>query len=478
MAKLISYFILVLIFSYCFFLDSNAQISSELSKIQTPGIINLRANNPSNNESVNWIASSYYIDENTNQLQVSTDTLFEIGDSIRVLLTKKVGKYTFYKIKAFNNSFVDSITFQVLNKGVPTKYLFQNKSLPTKPILVYVVLPNDIMNADFIVIMHGVNRNSLDYIQAWKDFCVNNNYVGIAPTFSDEDWPSSISYNLGNMFINSSGTGLIKPDSIWSFTQISKIHEELAEGLGLINPNYDIWGHSAGAQFVHRLMTFKPDYKIRYAISANAGWYTLPDLDIEYPYGLKNDNFSFEETFLEDLVLNKLIIMRGEEDTIRDSNLRTSPEADAQGLNRFERAFTYYNYANQIASINKWELIDVPNVGHDYQLMALAAQDYLLKVTNIKMAQHKSVNQIRLSQNYPNPFNPNTNIEYQLPFGGHVKIKIYNMLGEELVEILNGYKNAGIHSVQFNANEFPSGVYLYKISTEKYTHTKKMLLLK
>ena len=113
------------------------------------------------------------------------------------------------------------------------------------------------------------------------------------------------------------------------------------------NKQYDIWGHSAGAQLVHRLLTFKPDYKIKYAITANAGWYTLPDFDIDYPFRLKKDNLNFDE-FTEDLVIKPLIIMRGTADTIRDSNLNTSAEADPQGLNRYERAKTYFNYASPI----------------------------------------------------------------------------------------------------------------------------------
>ena len=89
-------------------------------------------------------------------------------------------------------------------------------SIPSKPIVFFLVLPNNIENAKFIMVMHGLDRNSLDYVQAWKDFGKNNNYVCAAPTFSSADWPGSNSYNLGNMF-NSSNYDFINPDSVWTF---------------------------------------------------------------------------------------------------------------------------------------------------------------------------------------------------------------------------------------------------------------------
>ena len=464
-----------------------AQILTELTKIQVAGIKEITANNLSQTDSVNWVVSSYFIDEDDYSFEKSPDTLSAKGDSIRVLFTKKVGKYTFYKIFAGNNAFFDSVTVQVLDKGIPERYLFQNISIPDKPIVFFVILPTDIENADFIMVMHGLDRNSLDYIQAWKNFGENNNYVCAAPTFSSADWPGSISYNLGNMF-NSTNYNLLNPDSVWSFTLISKIHDELVEALGMKNEQYDIWGHSAGAQFVHRLMTFKPDYKIQHAIAANAGWYTLPDFDIDYPFGLKNDNLIFDETFTEDLVIKPLVIMRGTADTIRDGNLNTSTEADAQGKNRYERAGTYFSYANQIDVQHKWKLIDVENVGHDYVSMAKAAQNFLLNPTNVDDAEPVVINGFQLYQNYPNPFNPTTTIRISIPrssdgLNNRVSLIVYNSLGEEVTVLLEDEQISGNASVIFNGkdkngNPLSSGIYFYRLSVGKHSAVNKMVLLK
>ncbi len=83
-----------------------------------------------------------------------------------------------------------------------------------------------------------------------------------------------------------------------------------------------------------------------------------------------------------------------------------------------------------------------------------------------------------LSQNFPNPFNPSTKIRYQLPNGTKVVIKIYNILGSEVMELVNEQKEAGIYEVDFNASSLSSGTYIYKISADNFVQTKKMILLK
>jgi len=83
-----------------------------------------------------------------------------------------------------------------------------------------------------------------------------------------------------------------------------------------------------------------------------------------------------------------------------------------------------------------------------------------------------------LNQNYPNPFNPSTTISFNLAESGKVILKIYNIMGEEIKTLVEGYREAGIYTVNFNADEYPSGMYLYRLSTNGFTETKKMLLMK
>ena len=83
-----------------------------------------------------------------------------------------------------------------------------------------------------------------------------------------------------------------------------------------------------------------------------------------------------------------------------------------------------------------------------------------------------------LSQNYPNPFNPSTKISFALPKAGNVKLVVYDILGREVATLVNEFETAGNHTVDFNASNLASGVYLYKIEAGTFTDTKKMLLVK
>jgi hypothetical protein len=83
-----------------------------------------------------------------------------------------------------------------------------------------------------------------------------------------------------------------------------------------------------------------------------------------------------------------------------------------------------------------------------------------------------------LKQNYPNPFNPSTVISYQLRVGGNVSLKIYDILGNEIATLVDEFKSAGRHEVEFKASSFTSGVYYYQLKAGEYLNTKKMILLK
>lgn len=80
--------------------------------------------------------------------------------------------------------------------------------------------------------------------------------------------------------------------------------------------------------------------------------------------------------------------------------------------------------------------------------------------------------------NYPNPFNPSTYIRYYLPRSGYVILRIYNIVGQELETLANGFKEAGEHEITWQAKGLPGGIYFYKLQSGEYTETKKLILQK
>jgi hypothetical protein len=83
-----------------------------------------------------------------------------------------------------------------------------------------------------------------------------------------------------------------------------------------------------------------------------------------------------------------------------------------------------------------------------------------------------------LEQNYPNPFNPNTTIKYSISKDGLVKLTVYNLLGEEVALLVNAQQKAGVHEINFEAAGLASGVYIYRLVSENFTASKKLMLIK
>ena len=90
----------------------------------------------------------------------------------------------------------------------------------------------------------------------------------------------------------------------------------------------------------------------------------------------------------------------------------------------------------------------------------------------------KIPNKFSLSQNYPNPFNPVTYINYSIPYSSDVSLKVYNLLGEEVATLFEGYRQAGNYEVVFDGSGFPSGVYFYRMKANNFGQFKKLILLK
>ena len=226
-----------------------------------------------------------------------------------------------------------------------------------------------------VFVLHGLNRNAGDYRDQWINVAEANNLIIVAPEFTKTLYPGADGYNLGNVFDKN---GRSNPRDTWSFAMIGKVFAKFQEISGTVCTRFNIFGHSAGAQFVHRMIELYPQHNIGTAISANAGWYTLPLESETWPYGLRNGPPINLAESLKDVFAQHLVVLLGEEDT--DPNhkyLRNTREARAQGPHRLARGIHYFQVgqreAKRVGAAFNWELQTVPGVGHSNSRMAKTA---------------------------------------------------------------------------------------------------------
>ncbi|WP_337872357.1 T9SS type A sorting domain-containing protein [Ignavibacterium sp.] len=109
-------------------------------------------------------------------------------------------------------------------------------------------------------------------------------------------------------------------------------------------------------------------------------------------------------------------------------------------------------------------------------LLVVSSEGILFEKTfNFK---YKLPEEFALQQNYPNPFNPITRIQYQLPAKTRLSLKVYDILGKEIITLVDEVQDAGFYEIDFNASEFSSGIYFSRLETDSFMKTIKMSLVK
>jgi len=267
---------------------------------------------------------------------------------------------------------------EVIETGSGRFYHQDISSGEKRDISVYYHLPeNHAPDRPILFVMHGNSRTAVRYWRQWQDVAEAYNVLILVPEFDKFDFPGSVSYHSGGMYDVISGED--KPRDQWTFSIIDRIFEQTKKLTNATQETFSIYGHSAGGQFVHRYLTFTGGAKVQRAIAANSGWYTLPVLEDQFPYGLKDSPAT--TAHLAALFAKNLIILLGEDDTRQTRSLRQTFEAMEQGTHRLARGKYYYATGKRIATNLKlpfnWRIQTVPGVGHSNGGMAPTAAKIL-----------------------------------------------------------------------------------------------------
>jgi len=267
-----------------------------------------------------------------------------------------------------------------IKNGQDSFVMYAYKQSERKSIKVWTYKPVNWKNEDKIVfVMHGGGRNADDYLDAWIDIAQKNNLLIIAPEFENRfSKYTTNDYQEGNLF---TFFGTQNPKEEWAYTVVENIFDHIKSINNITNKNYDIFGHSAGGQFVHRMVMLMPESRIRTAISANSGFYSLPKENLEFPYGVKNTGIDLKSD-LQKSYKKRLIILLGELDN--DPSLgtfRTTDLAMEQGAHRLERGTNFYNVNKELKNKNSWifnwKIDTIENVGHNYKKMSESSIEWI-----------------------------------------------------------------------------------------------------
>ena len=225
-----------------------------------------------------------------------------------------------------------------------------------------------------VFVQHGVLRNGDEYRDFWIPAADRHGLLIVAPTFSDEQWPGLDSYNNG-LVIGSDGVS-VRPVSDWTYGVLGRIWADLQAAGITSRAQCHLFGHSAGGQFVHRLLSSQSHAPFEAAIAANAGWYTLPDLGLDYPEGMRIDGLN--AAHLTRLLAFPLTLLLGECDNDVDApNLPKNPEALRQGPHRHARGHHYAlagtAAAQRLSVPCNWITRDVAHIGHNGHAMSVVA---------------------------------------------------------------------------------------------------------
>ena len=250
-----------------------------------------------------------------------------------------------------------------------------------------------------LIVVPGAGRNADDYRDSWVAVSEQYSVLVLSPAYPEIAYDFA-AYHLGGIVSDLVFQGDTDPDpsvfrlsdddisynvnnneSAWLFKQFDTAFLEVSSELESTQSTYDLFGHSAGGQILHRYTLFNDNPLANTIIAANAGFYTQVNRGISTPFGLRDS--TIDEPRLETALSRQLIVLLGELDNREETRgtMLHTPLIDSHGLSRLERGQFFFQSAEmEAARMNtefNWKLEIVAGVGHDFRGMAAAAAQLL-----------------------------------------------------------------------------------------------------
>jgi hypothetical protein len=255
---------------------------------------------------------------------------------------------------------------------------YEDPFLPGRPVLLRAARSERYSRATPLLFAHhGDLRNGGANRDYWLPLVKEVELLVVVPEFPSPTYPGPAWYNLGNRVDEN---GRTRPREEWTYGVPGRVFASLHSQGVTARRCYGLFGHSSGGQFVHRVISLGFRDGVAAAATANAGTYTMPDLNVAFPFGVGGTEM--DEAALRALLAFPLTVFAGTADI--DTTSEHFPRDDAamqQGPTRYARAHAYIAAARDAARRHgiscAWEIIDVADVGHDGAKMSAVAAPIL-----------------------------------------------------------------------------------------------------
>ena len=258
-------------------------------------------------------------------------------------------------------------------------------------------------DSPILLVVPGAGRDADEYRDAWVTAAEEHGVLVLSPRYREDEYGFGAYHmgglmeglNLGWSVLYEEGSNRAHLDEdrfeyrvnrdprTWIFEDFDRLFDRVTTAVGSEREEYDIFGHSAGGQILHRLALFDRQTRAGRIVASNSGFYTMPDTATPLPFGVADTPITTED--LADALGRPLVLFLGEEDDADETGgtLLRSPTVDRQGLHRLARGRSFHRAGRTLADGLDvdvdfgWELHVIPGVGHDFRAMSAAAAEYL-----------------------------------------------------------------------------------------------------